>query len=157
MKKCIKELWIVGKSVTNSIYSLEKMYQTTQMTLDAEQVKQPACNFPHLAHAVLALFPECQVRLLYVKELCLGTVKPQSPAQFSHRRIVLLYPFPQQFRTAESRVHLQEHQGHFPFRREERFASQLRPHAFPYQTEAICHLAEMEQLLYPAQFALFES
>lgn len=40
----------------------------------------------------------------------------------------------QQFRTAESRVHLQEHQGHFPFRSEERLASQLRPHAFPYQT-----------------------
>ena len=40
----------------------------------------------------------------------------------------------QQFRTAESRVHLQEHQGNFPFRREERPASQLRPHAFPYQT-----------------------
>lgn len=63
----------------------------------------------------------------------------------------------QLFRAAESRVHLQEHQSHFPFRREERLASQLRPHAFPYQTEFICHLAEREQLLYPAQFALFES
>lgn len=63
----------------------------------------------------------------------------------------------QLFRAAESRVHLQEHQGHFPFRREERLAPKLRPHAFPYQTEFICHLAEREQLLYPAQFALFES
>ena len=36
----------------------------------------------------------------------------------------------QQFRTAESRAHLQEHQGHFPFRSEERPASQFRPHAF---------------------------
>ena len=63
----------------------------------------------------------------------------------------------QQFRTAESRVHLQEHQGNFPFRREELPASQLRPHAFPYQTEVLCHLVEREQLLYPAQFALFES
>ena len=62
-----------------------------------------------------------------------------------------------QFRAAESSVHLQEHQGHFPFRSEERPASQLRPHAFPYQTEVSCHLAEREQLLYPAQFALFES
>lgn len=51
----------------------------------------------------------------------------------------------QQFRTAESRVHLQEHQGNFPFRREERPASQLRPHAFPCQTEVLCHLAEREQ------------
>ena len=50
-----------------------------------------------------------------------------------------------QFRAAESSVHLQEHQGHFPFRREERFASQLRPHAFPYQTEVLCHLAERKQ------------
>lgn len=47
----------------------------------------------------------------------------------------------QQIRTAESRVHLQEHQGHFSFRHEERPAYQLRPHAFPYQTEVICHLA----------------
>lgn len=62
-----------------------------------------------------------------------------------------------QFRAAESRVHLQEHQGHFPFRSEERPASQLRPNAFPYQTEVLCHLAEREQLLYPAKFALLES
>lgn len=34
---------------------------------------------------------------------------------------------------------------------------QFRPHAFPYQTEVLCHLAEREQLLYPAQFALLES
>ena len=47
----------------------------------------------------------------------------------------------QQFRTAESSVHLQEHQGHFPFRCEEGLSSQLRPHAFPYQTEVLCHLA----------------
>ena len=51
----------------------------------------------------------------------------------------------QQFRADESRVHLQEHQCHFPFRSEERLASQLRPHAFPYQTEVLCHLAEREQ------------
>ena len=51
----------------------------------------------------------------------------------------------QQFRTAESRVHLQEHQGHFPFRREERLAPKLRPHAFPYQTEVLCHLAKRKQ------------
>ncbi len=63
----------------------------------------------------------------------------------------------QQFRAAESRVHFQEHQGNFPFRSEERPASQLRSHAFPYQTEVLCHLAEREQLLYPAQFALLES
>ena len=63
----------------------------------------------------------------------------------------------QQFRTAESRVHLQEHQGHFLFGREERLAPKLRPHAFPYQTEVLCHLAKRKQLLYPAQFALFES
>ena len=63
----------------------------------------------------------------------------------------------QPFRTAESHVHLQEHQRHFPFRSEGRPASQLQPHAFPYQTEVLCHLAEREQLLYPAQFALFES
>ena len=190
----------------------------------AEQVKQPACNLPRLAHAVLALFPVCQVRLLHVKELCPGTVDSQSDAQLAHRRIDLLNPFPQQprvcrithlaliahricvhrvqvlhvrsplvgeyaqellylqlpckfhhyivqqlivcqwacriyynvaeylvmdvavqlfqqFRTAESSVHLQEHQGHFPFRSEERPASQLRPHAFPYQTEVLCHLA----------------
>ena len=62
-----------------------------------------------------------------------------------------------QLRTAESRVHLQEHQGNFPFRPEERLAPKLRPHAFPYQTEVLCHHAEREQLLYPAQFALFKS
>ena len=62
-----------------------------------------------------------------------------------------------QFRAAESSVHLQEHQGHFPFRCEEGLASQLRSHAFPYQTEVLCHLVEREQLLYSAQFALFES
>ena len=206
----------------------------------AEQVKQPACNLPRLAPAVLALFPVCQVRLLHVKELCPRTVDSQSAAQLAHRRIALLNPFPQQprvcrithialiahricvhrvqvlhvrsplvgeyalkllylqlpckihhyvvqqlvvcqwacriyyhvaeylvvdvavhlfhqFRAAESSVHLQEHQDHFPFRREERLASQLRPHAFPYQTEVLCHLAKRKQLLYPAQFALFES
>lgn len=63
----------------------------------------------------------------------------------------------QQLRTDQSRVHLQEHQGNFPFRSEERPTSQLRPHAFPYQAEVLCHLAGREQLLYPAQFALLES
>ena len=63
----------------------------------------------------------------------------------------------QQLRAAESRIYLQEQQGHFPSRSEERPASQLRPHAFPYQTEVLCHLAEREPLLYPAQFALLES
>ncbi len=64
----------------------------------------------------------------------------------------------QQFRTAESSVHLQEHQGHFPFRCEEGLASQPRPHALPYQIKDLCHLAEreQEQLLYPAQLALFK-
>ena len=62
-----------------------------------------------------------------------------------------------QFRAAEFRIHLQEHQGNFPFRREERPVSQLRPHAFPYQTEALCHLAERKQLLYTAKFALLVS
>ena len=51
----------------------------------------------------------------------------------------------QQFRTAESRVHLQEHQGHFPFRCEERLAPKLRSHAFPYQIEVLCYLAERKQ------------
>ena len=51
----------------------------------------------------------------------------------------------QQFRTAQSRVHLQEHQGNFPFRSEGRPASKLRPHAFPYQTEVLCHLGERKQ------------
>ena len=51
----------------------------------------------------------------------------------------------QQFRTAQSRVHLQEHQGNFPFRSEEQPASQLRPHTFPYQTEVHGHLAERKQ------------
>ena len=46
----------------------------------AEQVKQPACNLPRLAPAVLALFPVCQVRLLHVEELCPGTVDSQSLA-----------------------------------------------------------------------------
>ena len=58
----------------------------------AEQVKQPACNLPRLAPAVLALFPVCQVCLLYVKELCTRTVDSQSAAQLAHRRIALLYP-----------------------------------------------------------------
>ena len=47
----------------------------------AEQVKQPACNLPRLAPAVLALFPVCQARLLHVKKLCPGTVDSQSAAQ----------------------------------------------------------------------------
>ena len=66
----------------------------------AEQVKQPACNLPRLAPAVLALFPVCQVRLLHVKELCSGTVDSQSAAQLAHRRIALLNPFPQQLRVS---------------------------------------------------------
>ena len=122
----------------------------------AEQVKKPACNLPRLAPAVLTLFPVCQFRLLHVKELCPGTVDSQSAAQLAHRRIALLGPFPQQLRTAESSVHLQEHQGYFPFRCEEGLASQLRSHAFPYKTEVLCHLVEREQLLYSAQFAFFE-
>ena len=72
----------------------------------AEQVKQPEGNLPRLAPVVLALFPVCQVRLLHVKELCPGTADSQSAAQLAHRRIALLYPFPQQFWTAEARVHL---------------------------------------------------
>ena len=51
----------------------------------------------------------------------------------------------QQYRTAQSRVHLQEHQGNFPFRSEGRPASQLRLHVFPHQTEVLCHLAERKQ------------
>ena len=43
-----------------------------------------------------------------------------------------------------------------PFRREEGLAFQLRPHAFPYQTEVLSHLAERKQFLYPAQFALLK-
>lgn len=66
----------------------------------AEQVKQPACDLPRLAPAVLALFPVCQVRLLHVKELCPGTVDSQSAAQLAHRRIALLNPFPQQLRVS---------------------------------------------------------
>lgn len=89
------------------------------------------CNLPRLAPAVLALFPVCQVHLLLVKELCPRTVDFQSAIQLAHRRIALLNPFQQQLRTAESRVHLQEHQGHFLFRSEEQLASQLRSHAFP--------------------------
>ena len=54
-----------------------------------------------------------------------------------------------QFRAAESRVHLQEHQGHFPFRSEERLASQRRSHAFPNQPEVICYLAEATSLSCP--------
>ncbi len=61
----------------------------------------------------------------------------------------------QQFRTAESSVYLQEHQGHFPFKCEKGLSSQLRSHAFPYKTEVLRHLVEREQLLYSAQFALF--
>ena len=49
----------------------------------AEQVKQPACDLPRLAPAVLALFPVCQVRLLHVKGLCPRTVVSQSPAQLT--------------------------------------------------------------------------
>lgn len=66
----------------------------------AEQVKQPACNLPRLAPAVLALFPVCQVRLLHVKELCPRAVDSQSAAQLAHRRIALLNPFPQQLRVS---------------------------------------------------------
>ena len=66
----------------------------------AEQVKQPACNLPRLAPAVLALFPVCQVRLLHVKELCPGAVDSQSAAQLAPRRIALLNPFSQQLRVS---------------------------------------------------------
>lgn len=50
----------------------------------------------------------------------------------------------------------QQPQNPFSFSSKERVSSQLRPHALPYQTKALCHLAEreQEQLLYPAQFAL---
>ena len=34
MEKCIKELRFIGKSVTNSIYSLEKMYQILVYSLE---------------------------------------------------------------------------------------------------------------------------
>lgn len=121
----------------------------------AEQVKQPACNLPRLAPAVLACFLYVMFAFCTSKNYVWGRWIPN----------LLLNPLVvdvavqlfQQFRTAESRVHLQKHQGHFPFRSEERLASQLRPHAFPYQTEVLCHLAKREQLLYSAQFALFES
>ena len=111
----------------------------------AEQVKQPACNLPRLAPAVLALFPACQVRLLHVKELCLGTV--DSILLLNSLLVDVAVQLFHQFRAAQSRVHLQEHQCNFPFRREERPASQLLPHAFPHQTEVLCHLAERKQFL----------
>ena len=141
------------------------------------------CRIPHLAfiarrirvHRVQIL----HVRFPLVGEYALELLYLQLPCKFHHyvvqQFVVRQWPCRiyyhvaeylvvdvavqlfQQFRTAESRVHLQEHQGHFPFRSEERPASKLRPHAFPYQTKVFCHLAERKQLLYPAQFALFES
>ena len=137
-------------------YSSSPPHKNSALTASFS-IKQPACNLPRLSPAALALFPVCQVRLLHVKELCPGTVDSQSAAQLAHCRITLSNPFTSQFRAAESSVHLQEHLGHFPFRREERPAAQLRPHAFPYQIKVLFHLAEKEQILYPAQFALLKS
>ena len=106
----------------------------------AEQVKQPACDLPRLAPVVLALFLYVRfafctsrdfVRGRWFRNLLLNSLVLDVAVQ--------LFP---QFRAAESRVHLQEHKGNFSLRSEERLASQLRPHAFPYQTEVLCHLAE---------------
>ena len=80
----------------------------------AEQVKQPACNLPRLAPAVLALFPACQARLLHVKELCPGTVDSQSAAHLTSLVVDVAVQLFHQFRAAEFRIHLQEHQGNFP-------------------------------------------
>ena len=56
---------------------------TCRLQYLAEQVKQPACDLPRLAPAVLALFPVCQVRHPHVKELCPGTVDSR----------VIIYPY----------------------------------------------------------------
>lgn len=62
-----------------------------------------------------------------------------------------------QFRTAQSGVHLQEHQRHLPLRREVCSASSLRSHALPGQTEILLrYLMQGELPPDPSKFTLLE-
>lgn len=61
-----------------------------------------------------------------------------------------------QLREAHLRLHLQEHQRHLPFRGEVGLPSTFRSHAFSHKPEALCHLAQRENLLHPAQFTVFK-
>jgi len=60
------------------------------------------------------------------------------------------------FGGAHLRVHLQEHQRHFPLRREVGPPSQLRLHALARQPEALSHLVERQKSLHPSQLGLFK-
>ena len=62
-----------------------------------------------------------------------------------------------QLRKTHLRLHLQEHQRHYPFRGEVGLPSTLGHHALAHQPEALCHLMQRKELLHPAQFTLFQS
>ena len=59
-------------------------------------------------------------------------------------------------RKTHLRLHLQEHQRHFPLRGEVGLPSTLGHHALAHQTEALCHLMQREELLHPAQFTVLK-
>ena len=57
--------------------------------------------------------------------------------------------------SAQLRLHLQEHQGHFPLQREEGLPFQLRLQALVHQSEALGHLVQQKEVLDPSMFTLF--
>ena len=61
-----------------------------------------------------------------------------------------------QLRETHLRLHLQEHQRHFPLRGEVGLPSTLRSHALAHQPETLCHLMQREELLHPAQFTVLK-
>ncbi len=61
-----------------------------------------------------------------------------------------------QFWKAQLGVHLQEHQGDLPLRREVGFTPKFRPQALAYQAEALCHLAQRKEFLYPTEVRILE-
>lgn len=62
-----------------------------------------------------------------------------------------------QLRKTHLRLHLQEHQRHFPIWGEVGLPSTSGHHALAHQPEALGHLTQREELLHPAQFSLFKS
>ena len=75
-----------------------------------------------------------------------------------HKQLVVNVPVQllHEFRKAHLRLHLQEHQRHFPLRGEVGLPSTLRSHAFSHEPEALCHLVKREDLLHPTQFTVLK-
>ena len=61
-----------------------------------------------------------------------------------------------ELRNAHLRLHLQEHQRHFPLWGEVGLPATLGHHALVHQPETLCHLMQREELLHPAQFTVLK-